>query len=267
VDGDTALGLRRACLEPDSYPRMRKCFHHRISPQLDAALLQRWLNATNRETAPLAKHPFHSNSSGSDSSSDSSIVRVRIFICQQQSFPIMSGHEKGRSPKRSRNVPDGRGAIPTQARVGYDWRTHLYPHSDCCCGLFEEFAQEHHPAAKNADEQSKLVRSRRISNRVTHSFYYRLGPEYLLPSARLAVHFWPALQGKGLGRSFTTQAKSSASQPQKFFCSSFFSLAVFFFAAKSTQVPIGDVVAGRPYLRQIEMFLARSAQYMVILLS
>jgi hypothetical protein len=26
---------------------------------------------------------------------------------------------------------------------------------------------------------------------VTRSFYYRLGPEYLLPSARLAVYFWP----------------------------------------------------------------------------
>jgi hypothetical protein len=29
-----------------------------------------------------------------------------------------------------------------------------------------------------------------IPNRVTHSFYYRVGPEYLLPSARLAVYFW-----------------------------------------------------------------------------
>ncbi len=26
---------------------------------------------------------------------------------------------------------------------------------------------------------------------MTHSFYYRLGLEYLLPSARLAVYFWP----------------------------------------------------------------------------
>jgi hypothetical protein len=39
VAGDTTLGLRRACLEPYAYPRMRKCFHHRISPQLDAAPL------------------------------------------------------------------------------------------------------------------------------------------------------------------------------------------------------------------------------------
>jgi hypothetical protein len=39
VAGDTTLGLWRACLEPDSYPHMRKCSHHRISPQLDAALL------------------------------------------------------------------------------------------------------------------------------------------------------------------------------------------------------------------------------------
>jgi hypothetical protein len=29
-----------------------------------------------------------------------------------------------------------------------------------------------------------------IPNRVTHSFYYRLGPEYLLPSARRVVYFW-----------------------------------------------------------------------------
>jgi hypothetical protein len=27
--------------------------------------------------------------------------------------------------------------------------------------------------------------------RVNHSFYYELGPEYLLASARLVVYFWP----------------------------------------------------------------------------
>jgi hypothetical protein len=39
VAGDTTLGLRRACLEPYAYPRMRRCFHCRIAPQPDAARL------------------------------------------------------------------------------------------------------------------------------------------------------------------------------------------------------------------------------------
>ena len=65
----------------------------------------------------------------------------------------MSGNEKGRIPKNTRNVPDGRTAISTQAGFRYDRRTHLHPHSDCCCGLSEELAQELHSAQKSPPSQ------------------------------------------------------------------------------------------------------------------
>ena len=61
----------------------------------------------------------------------------------------MSGNEKGRSPKNTRNVPDGRTAISTQACFGYDRRTPLHPHSDCCCGLPEELAKEPYPTSES----------------------------------------------------------------------------------------------------------------------
>jgi hypothetical protein len=45
---------------------------------------------------------------------------------------------------------------PTQTDFSYDWHTHFYPHSDCCCGLSEELAQNPHAASLTLGRRLRL---------------------------------------------------------------------------------------------------------------